>query len=74
MAEGARDRNNPKDKQVCVWANTYKGVRTFGTTMGHHTETVEDPIYLDMVARGLLWACNQLDAKGKPKRGYGPKK
>ena len=27
--------------------------------------------YLDLVTRGLFWACHKLDADGKPKEGYG---
>ena len=34
---------------------------------------VSDPVYLDLVTRGLLWVCDQLDANGKPKPGYGKK-
>ena len=74
LAKGAKNRNTPRGEQVCVWTNTYEGKRTFATTIGHHNETMRDPVYLDMVARGLLWACNQLDSKGNPKPGYGPRK
>jgi hypothetical protein len=35
---------------------------------------VESDVYLDLVTRGLLWACNKLDDDGKPKPGYGPAK
>jgi hypothetical protein len=31
-------------------------------------------VYLDLVARGLLWACDKLDENGQPKPGYGPVK
>jgi len=34
---------------------------------------VSDPVYLDLVTRGLLWVCDKLDADGKPKPGYGKK-
>ena len=30
-------------------------------TLGHNTETVADPRYLDLVTRGLLWACGKLE-------------
>ena len=33
--------------------------------------TMERPEYLDLVARGLLWACGKLNADGKPAPGYG---
>jgi len=32
---------------------------------------VEDPRYLDLVTRGLLWACGKLGEDGKPLAGYG---
>jgi uncharacterized protein len=34
---------------------------------------VEDARYLDLVTRGLLWACGKLDDQGNLKPGYGPK-
>lgn len=57
-----------------IWVNTYHGARVFGTTIGHGNETVGDPVYLDLVTRGLLWACGKLEDDGKPKSGYGPAK
>jgi hypothetical protein len=58
-------------EQVVVWVNTYGKARVFGTTLGHANETMSDKLYLDLVTRGLLWACDRLDADGKPKTGYG---
>jgi hypothetical protein len=59
---------------VVAWTNIYRGkTRVFSTTIGHNNETVSDSRYLDLVTRGLLWACDKLDADGKPKPGYGPK-
>jgi type 1 glutamine amidotransferase len=56
---------------VVAWVNTYKGkTRVFSTTIGHNNQTVEDERYLDLVTRGVLWACDKLDADGKPKPGY----
>jgi len=55
---------------VCAWTNTYGEGRVFGTTIGHHNVTMSDPIYLDMVARGLLWSCDKLDEEGTPVAGY----
>jgi len=55
-----------------VWVNTYGKGRIFGTTLGHSDETMSSPVYLDLITRGLLWACNDLDEDGKPKEGYGP--
>lgn len=61
-------------EQVCVWVNEYGKARMFGTTLGHSNATMEDPVFLDLVTRGLLWACDKIDAAGKPKPGYEPKR
>jgi type 1 glutamine amidotransferase len=58
--------------QVVVWTNTHGKARVFATTLGHSNSTMSDPVYLDLVARGLLWSVGQLDHKGSPKPGYGP--
>ena len=59
---------------VVAWVNTYHAkTRVFSTTIGHNNETVADARYLDLVTRGLLWACDKLDADGKPKPGYAAK-
>lgn len=55
----AKDRENGQD-QVCVWTNDYRGTRVFGTTLGHHNETVEDPVFARMLTRGTLWAAGRL--------------
>ena len=57
-------------EQTVVWVNTYGKARVFGTTLGHSNETMSDKVYLDLVTRGLLWACDQLETDGKPKAGY----
>jgi type 1 glutamine amidotransferase len=54
-----------------VWVNTYGKARVFSTTLGHHNATMADPVYLDLVTRGLLWSCDKLDPKGKALPGYG---
>ncbi len=62
-----------KTGEVNVWVNTYGKARVFGTTVGHYNHTMQEPLYLDLVARGLLWACGKLTDEGKPAFGYGPK-
>ncbi|MCR9295452.1 MAG: ThuA domain-containing protein [bacterium] len=47
------------EPQVCIWINEYQGIRVFGTTIGHHNETMSDPNYLDLVTRGLLWSLDR---------------
>ena len=71
--QGAGDKPGDNDS-VVVWTNEFgpKKTRVFSTTIGHNNSTVEDARYLDLVTRGVLWACDQLDAEGKPKAGYGP--
>jgi type 1 glutamine amidotransferase len=56
----------------CIWLNTYGKARIFGTTLGHGDITMSSDTYLDLLTRGLLWACDKLDENGKPKEGYGP--
>jgi Trehalose utilisation len=64
----------PKETETVVtWVNDYQGTRVFSTTIGHNNATVEDARYLDLVTRGLLWACGKLDDQGNIKPGYGPK-
>jgi len=69
----AKGIGKDKSENVCVWANTYGKARVFGTTLGHGNDTVQSAVYLDLVTRGLLWACDKLDDQGRPKPGYGPK-
>ena len=59
-----------------VWTNEYgdKKTRVFSTTIGHNNETVADDRYLDLVTRGVLWACGKLQDSGKPADGYDPVK
>ena len=74
LLEGFKKGDDRQKKQVCVWISKHKNTRTFGTTLGHHNQTMQDKVWLDMVARGLLWTCDKLDDKGEPKAGYGPGK
>jgi type 1 glutamine amidotransferase len=57
---------------IVAWTHEYgpKKTRVFSTTLGHNNETVSDDRYLDLVTRGLLWACNKLNADGTPKAGF----
>jgi len=69
----AYGEDTKKDHNL-IWVNTNGKGKVFGTTMGHNNSTMEDPVFLDFVTRGLLWACDKLDESGKPKPGYGTKK
>lgn len=70
LAEALTPKNE-SDRHPCIWVNTYGKARVFGTTLGHGNETMQRPEYLDLVTRGLLWACDKLGEDGKPKAGYG---
>jgi len=59
------------DRHPCIWINKYGKARVFGTTLGHGNETMSRSEYLDLVTRGLLWACDKLDENGQPRPGYG---
>jgi type 1 glutamine amidotransferase len=63
-------------ENVVAWEHTYGQGRVFATTLGHDMKTTADPHYLQLLANGLLWACDKLDENGNPKPGYagpGPK-
>ncbi|HYG75029.1 MAG TPA: ThuA domain-containing protein [Planctomycetota bacterium] len=56
-------KENPVET-IVAWVNTYnEKTRVFGTTIGHNNATVQDPRYLDMVTRGMLWSCDKLNDK-----------
>ncbi len=61
-----------KSMQTVVWTNEFGKARVFGTTIGHFPETVREPAFLDLMARGTLWAAGKLDADGTPADGYDP--
>ncbi|HWY77710.1 MAG TPA: ThuA domain-containing protein [Verrucomicrobiae bacterium] len=71
-----RDGTERTNDFVVAWTNEYgpKKTRVFSTTIGHNNETVEDPRYLDLVTRGVLWATGHLNDDGTPAPGYGPQK
>ncbi len=43
-----------------VWVNEYQGTRVFGTTYGHSDDTFRDPIFLNLLARGIAWSAGKL--------------
>lgn len=65
------DGKDVEEVAIVVWTNESQGAKSFSTTIGHTTETVEDARYLDLVTRGLLWAAGKLndDYLGKPFKG-----
>lgn len=65
----AYGEDTKKDHPV-VWLNTFGKARVFGTSLGHHNETMNNEVWLDLVARGLLWSVDRLQPNGKPMKGY----
>lgn len=49
------------EEQPVVWVHDYHGARVFGTTYGHSDETFADPVFLNLLGRGLVWAAGKLD-------------
>ena len=46
-----------------IWTNRYGKARVFGTTYGHSDSTFEDPVFVNVIARGILWATGRLNTK-----------
>jgi type 1 glutamine amidotransferase len=42
-----------------IWTNDYHGTRVFGTTYGHGNVTWQDPVFIAIVSRGILWAAGR---------------
>ncbi len=73
QADGTEQVTERAVETVVGWTNLYGKTRVFSTTLGHNNATVEDARYLDLVARGVLWAAGKLDESGNPLPGYGKK-
>lgn len=54
----SKSERDGKDHPV-IWINQFGKARVFGTTYGHSDETFRDPVFLDYVCRGLLWAAGR---------------
>lgn len=67
LARGVQTFKNRQGEEitndfVVAWTNAYRGkTRVFATTLGHNTQTVADPRYLDFITNGLLWSCDKLN-------------
>lgn len=53
-----------------IWTNTHGKARVFVTSLGHNTEMIANPLYLDIVTRGFLWTVGKLRDDGTPAPGY----
>jgi type 1 glutamine amidotransferase len=59
-----------KQIHTVAWTNQFGRARVFGTSLGHHNETMNNDIWLGMFARGVLWTVGKLDDNGNPLPGY----
>ena len=50
-----------KEEQPVVWVNDFHGTRVFGTTYGHSDDTFRDPVFINLLARGIVWASGKMD-------------
>jgi type 1 glutamine amidotransferase len=55
-----------KMRYPLIWTNTHGKARVFVTSLGHNTEMIVNPRYLDIVTRGLLWTARLLRDDGTP--------
>ncbi len=53
-------------RHITHWTHQYGKARVFGTTIGHDNRAVGDPVFLDTLARAVLWATEMLDEDGGP--------
>jgi cytochrome c len=42
-----------------IWSHTYEGGRAWYTAGGHTTESYSEPLFVDHLGRGILWAAGQ---------------
>ena len=54
-----------EDKHPVIWQLKYGSQNTpmFGTTLGHHNETMASKTYLNMLTRGILWTVGKSQEK-----------
>lgn len=75
-----KDGTKKDVEYIVAWTNEKDGARSFSTTIGHNNDTVADARYLDLITRGLLWACDRLTPefltpfKGRNKISFVPAK
>ncbi len=59
-----------KAEHPVIWVNTLGKTKVFGTTLGHHNETMLSEEWLGVVTRGVLWTVDKLQENGQPVPGY----
>lgn len=58
LATSMSERN--EKSHPVFWVNEFGGTRVFGTTYGHTNATFSDPVFLDLLTRGILWTAGEL--------------
>ena len=61
LALGHQTVGGKERSAIVAWVNTKQGAPSFSTTIGHNNYTIEDPRYLDLITRGLLWTTGKLN-------------
>lgn len=69
----AYGEDTKKDHPV-IWLNNAGKAKVFATTLGHNNSTMQNAVFQEIVARGLLWAVGKLGPDGNPVPGYEPVK
>lgn len=59
-----------KQDHTIIWANKFGKAKVMGTSLGHHNETMNNDVWLGLVARGVLWVTGHIDEQGNPKEGF----
>lgn len=54
LATSKSEKNG--EEHAVIWANDFHGTRVFGTTYGHTNETFSDPVFIKLLADGVVWA------------------
>lgn len=54
-----------KVQNPVIWVNQVGKVRSFATSLGHNNGVMQTPEYLELVTRGMLWACGRLEGGGR---------
>lgn len=54
--EDETNEDETNEDEPVIWINEIRGTRIFGTTIGHHNETMLDEKYQSILADGWKWA------------------
>jgi type 1 glutamine amidotransferase len=57
-------------QHIVCWTSQFGQGRVFCTTLGHDMKTCATTEFRQLLANGLLWACDKLGPDGAPAAGY----